>query len=130
MTQTTQLATARLTPAQAYDLHIQKVRRNAAIERQRVEVQADLARVQALYTEGAGRKEPVVVKPQFTEAKGYTVVKLPGGLEASKAAEKGARTRRERSTRVLDMTPEAVAKREARRARRAARKARKAAAAN
>jgi hypothetical protein len=125
-----ELTLAKLTSAEAYKRHIQTVRRNAAIERQRVEVQADLARLQALYTEGAGRKEPVVDKPQFTEAKGYTVVKLPGGLEASKAAEKGARTRRERSTRVLDMSPEAVQKREARRARRAARKARKAATAN
>ncbi len=120
----------KLTPAQAYDLHVQTVRRNAAIERQRQEIQADIARVQALYTEGAGRREPVVAKPQYKEAAAYTVTRLPGGLDASVAAEKGARTRRERQGRVLDMSPEAVAKREARRARRAARKARKAAAAN
>jgi hypothetical protein len=123
-----ELTLAKLTPAEAYKRHIETVRRNAAIERQRVEIQADIARVQALYTDGAGRKEPVVTKPQYKEAAAYTVVKLPGGLDASVAAEKGARTRRERSTRVLDMSPEAVAKREARRARRAARKARKAAA--
>ncbi len=122
-----ELTLAKLTPAEAYKRHIETVRRNAAIERQRLEVQADIARVQALYTEGAGRKEPVVAKPQFTEAKAYTVTRLPGGLEASKAAEKGAATRRGRN---LDMSPEAVAKREKRRARRAARKARQAAAAN
>jgi hypothetical protein len=123
-----ELTLAKLTPAEAYKRHIQTVRRNAAIERQRVEVQADLARLQALYTEGAGRKEPVVVKPQYKEAAAYTITRLAGGLEASKAAEKGARTRRERSTRVLDMSPEAVEKREKRRARRQARKQRQAAA--
>jgi hypothetical protein len=125
----TQTATARLTPAEAYNEHIKRVRLQAAIDRRTAESRADTQRVLDLYTNGAPRKEPVVVKPQFTEAKAYEVVKLPGGLEASKAAEKGARTRRERTTRVLDMSPEAVAKREARRARRAARKARQAAAA-
>ena len=125
----TQTATARLTPAEAYNEHIKRVRLQAAIDRRTAESRADTQRVLDLYTNGAPRKEPVVVKPQFTEAAAYTVTRLPGGLEASKAAEKGARTRRERTTRVLDMSPEAVAKREARRARRAARKARKAAAA-
>ena len=120
-----EMTLTKLTPAEAYKRHIETVRRNAAIERQRVEVQADIARVQALYTEGAGRKEPVVAKPQFTEAKAYTVTHLAGGLNASMAAEKGAATRRGRN---LDMSPEAVAKREKRRARRAARKARQAAA--
>jgi hypothetical protein len=122
-----ELTLAKLTPAEAYKRHIETVRRNAAIERQRVEIQADIARVQALYTDGAGRKEPVVAKPQYKEAAAYTVTRLPGGLEASKAAEKGAATRRGRN---LDMSPEAVAKREKRRARRAARKARQAAAVN
>ncbi len=120
-----ELTLAKLTPAEAYKRHIETVRRNAAIERQRVEIQADIARVQALYTDGAGRKEPVVAKPQYKEAAAYTVVKLPGGLEASKAAEKGAATRRGRN---LDMSPEAVEKREKRRARRQARKQRQAAA--
>ena len=123
MAQTTP-ATARLTVAEAYNRHIQTVRRNAAIERQRVEVQADIARVQALYTEGAGRKEAPKVKPQYTEATTYVTTKLPGGAKASLAAEKAAVTRRKR---VLDESPEAVAKREKRRARRAARKARQAA---
>jgi hypothetical protein len=123
-----ELTLAKLTPAEAYKRHIETVRRNAAIERQRVEIQADIARVQALYADGAGRKEPVVAKPQYKEASSYTVTKLPGGLEASKAAEKGARTRRERQGRVLDMSPEAVEKREKRRARRQARKQRQAAA--
>ena len=122
MTQTTP-ATARLTVAEAYNRHIQTVRRNAAIERQRVEVQADIARVQALYAEGAPRKAPVEVKPQFKEAATFTVTTLPGGLKASKAAEKGAVTRRKRE---LDMSPEAVAKREKRRERRAQRKLRQA----
>jgi hypothetical protein len=125
----TQTATARLTPAEAYNEHIKRVRLQAAIDRRTAESRADTQRVLDLYTNGAPRKEPVVVKPQYQEAAAYTVTHLPGGLEASKAAEKGARTRRERATRVLDMSPEAVAKREARRARRAARKARQAAAA-
>ena len=124
MPQTTP-STARLTVAEAYNRHIQTVRRNAAIERQRVEVQADIARVQALYTEGAGRKEAPKVKPQYTEATTYVTTKLPGGAKASLAAEKAAVTRRKR---VLDESPEAVAKREKRRARRADRKARQAAA--
>jgi hypothetical protein len=127
MTQTTvNPATAKLTVAEVYKRHIATVRRNAAIERQRVEVQADIARVQALYTEGAGRKAPVVVKPQFTEASAYVTTKLPGGAAASKAATKAAATRRKRE---LDMSPEAVAKREKRRARRQARKERQAQAA-
>ena len=123
MTQTTP-ATARLTVAEAYNRHIQTVRRNAAIERQRVEVQADIARVQALYTEGAGRKEAPKVKPQYTEATTYVTTKLPGGAKASLAAEKAAVTRRKR---VLDESPEAEARRARRRERRAERKARQAA---
>jgi hypothetical protein len=125
MDQTTQLATARLTSAEAYKRHIQTVRRNAAIERQRIEVRADIERVQALYAEGAPRKAPVEVAPQFTETSTYTVTHLAGGLKASVAADKAAVTRRKR---VLDNSPEAEAKREKRRARRAARKARQAAA--
>jgi hypothetical protein len=116
---------ARLSPAEAYKLHLQSVRRNAAIERQRQDYKADVARIQALYAEGAPRKAPAVVAPQFTEAGAYTVTRLPGGLKASAAADKAAATRRKR---VLDESPEAVAKREKRRARRAARKARQAAA--
>ena len=81
-------ATARLTPAEAYKLHIATVRRNAAIERQR---------------------------PAVKEPEAYTVTRLPGGAKASK--------------RQLDMSPEAVAKREKRRAQRAARKAKREAAA-
>jgi hypothetical protein len=122
---TTQPATARLTSAEVYKRHIQTVRRNAAIERQRAEVQADISRVQALYQEGSKRRLQAPVEPSFKEATAYTVTQLPGGVKASKAAEKAAVTRRKR---VLDMSPEAVAKREKRRARRAARKARQAAA--
>jgi hypothetical protein len=125
MAQTTQPATARLTPAETYNQYIKRVRRNAAIERQRVEVRADIERVQALYAEGAPRKAPVAVVPQFTETATYTVTHLAGGLKASVAADKAAVTRRKR---VLDNSPEAEAKREKRRARRAARKARQAAA--
>jgi len=124
MSQTNQ-ATARLTTAQAYNLHIQKVRRDAAVERQRQDYQADIARIQALYAEGAPRKAPVEVKPQFTQAATYTVTQLAGGLAASVAADKAKVTRR---SRALDQSPEAVQKREQRRARRAARKARQAAA--
>jgi hypothetical protein len=117
---TTELSTARLTAAQAYNLHIQKVRRDAAVERQRQDYQADIARVQALYAEGASRKAPTVVKPQFKQAATYTVTQLPGGAKASAAAEKAAATRR---SRAKDTSPEAEARRAKRRARRAARKA-------
>ncbi len=119
---------AKLTPAQAYNEHIKRVRLQAAIDRRTAESRADTQRVLDLYTHGAGRKAPVEAKPQYKEAAAYTVVKLPGGLEASKAAEKGARTRRERSTRVLDMSPEAVERRERRRARRQDRRQRQQAA--
>jgi hypothetical protein len=120
-----EMTLTKLTPAEAYNEHIKRVRIQATIDRRTAESRADTQRVLDLYTNGAPRKEPVVVKPPYTEAAAYTVTHLPGGLEASKAAEKGARTRRERTTRVLDMSPEAVAKREARRARRAARRQRK-----
>jgi hypothetical protein len=121
----TKLATARLTAAETYKRHIQTVRRQAAIDRRTAEAQADIARVQALYAEGAPRKAPVEVKPQFKEAATYTVTQLHGGLKASLAADKASVTRR---SRALDQSPEAVQKREQRRARRAARKARQAAA--
>ena len=124
MTQTTP-ATARLTVAEAYKRHIQTVRRNAAIERQRVEVQGDISRVQALYTEGSLKRQQAAPAPTYKEAATYVTTKLPGGAKASIAAEKAAVTRRKR---VLDESPEAVAKREKRRARRAARKLRQAAA--
>jgi len=106
---------ARLTPAEVYKLHIQKVRRNAAIERQAKEIQADVARVQALYTEGSTRKAAPAPAPQFTEATSYTVTRLPGGAALSG---------RKRSAASADAATEA--KRERRRARRAARKARQA----
>ncbi len=129
MTQTTNPATQKLTASEAYNEHIKTVRRNAAIERQRQDYQADIKRVLALYAEGSTKRLQSTPVQTFTEAKAYAVVKLPGGLDASVAAEKGARTRRERQGRVLDMSPEAVAKREKRRARRQARKERQAAAA-
>ena len=129
MAQTTNPTTQKLTASEAYNLHVKKTRIQATIDRRTAESRADTQRVLDLYTNGAPRKEPVVVKPQYTEAAAYTVTHLPGGLEASKAAEKGARTRRERTTRVLDMSPEAVQRRERRRARRQARKQRQAAAA-
>jgi hypothetical protein len=121
----TELATARLTAAEVYKRHIQTVRRQAAIDRRTAEAQAYIARIQALYAEGSGRKAPVEVKPQFKEAATYTVTQLHGGLKASLAADKASATRR---SRALDQSPEAVAKRDQRRARRAARKARQAAA--
>jgi hypothetical protein len=124
MEKTTQ-ATARLTASETYARHAAQVRRNAAIERQRVEVRADIERLQALYTQGAPRKAPVAVAPQFKEAAAFTTTHLPGGLKASAAADRAASTRRARS---LDMSEEAVAKREKRRQRRLARKARQAAA--
>ncbi len=124
----TQMTLTKLTAAETYKLHLQKVRRQNAIDRMTAEVQADIKRVQALYTEGSTKRLQPAPEPTFKEATQYTVTHLPGGAKASVAAEKGARTRRERQGRVLDMSPEAVAKREARRVRRAARKARKAAA--
>jgi hypothetical protein len=113
----TQLATARLTPAQAYALDAQRVRRDAAIERQRLDYQADLARVQALYANGVGRKAKPVVEPTFTEATTFTVKQLAGGAALS------GRKRRP-VTPAADLDATAEAKRERRRARRLARKAR------
>ena len=107
----------RLTPAEVYKLHVQKVRRNAAIERQAKEIQADVARVQALYTEGSTRKAAPAPEPAFTEATTYKVTRLPGG--ASLSGRKGRAPK--------DTSPEAEAKRARRRERRAARKARQAA---
>jgi hypothetical protein len=124
----TQMTLTKLTAAETYKLHLQKVRRQNAIDRMTAEVQADIKRIQALYAEGSTKRLQPAPEPTFKEAATFTTTRLPGGAEASVAAEKGARTRRERQGRVLDMSPEAVAKREARRARRAARKARKAAA--
>jgi len=125
MAQNTVNPAARLTVQQAYALHVERTRRNAAIERQRVEVQADIARVQELYTEGSLKRQQAAPAPTYKEAATYVTTRLPGGAKASLAAEKAAVTRRKRE---LDMSPEAVAKREKRRERRAARKARQAAA--
>ena len=123
MTQTTP-ATARLTVAEAYKRHIKTVRRNAAIERQRVEVQADVQRLQDLYANGSLKRKQEAPAPTYKEADTYVTTKLPGGAKASLAAEKAAVTRRKR---VLDESPEAEARRARRRERRAARKARQAA---
>ena len=118
--------TAKLSPAAAYAKQKWEDRRQAALDRiNDPAIQAEVKRVQELYAQGAPRKAPVEVKPQFKQATTFTVTRLAGGAKASKAAEKAAATRRGRP---LDMSPEAVAKREKRRARRAARKARKAAA--
>jgi hypothetical protein len=113
----TQLATTRLAPAQAYALDAQRVRRAAAIERQRLDYQADIARIQDLYANGSLRKATPAVAPAFTEATSYTVTRLAGGAALSG---------RKRSVASGDEATEA--KRARRRARRAARKARQAAA--
>ena len=118
-------ATARLTASETYARHAAQVRRNAAIERQRVEVRAEIDRVQALYAEGSTKRLQPTPAPAFTTAARFTVERLAGGLASSVAADKAAVTRR---ARVQDTSPEAEAKREKRRARRAARKARQAAA--
>ena len=124
MEKTTQ-ATARLTSAQAYALHAQKVRRDAAVERQRAEIQADIARLNDLYANGSLKRPGAKPEPQFKEAARFTVERLAGGLASSVAADRAASTRRKR---VLDESPEAIEKREKRRQRRLARKARQAAA--
>jgi hypothetical protein len=124
MEKTTQ-ATARLTASETYARHAAQVRRNAAIERQRVEIQADIARLNDLYANGSLKRPGAKPEPQFKEATRFTVERLAGGLASSVAADKAAVTRR---ARVQDTSPEAEAKREKRRARRAARKARQAAA--
>lgn len=118
-------AVARLTAAQVYDLHNQKIRRDAAVERQRQEIQGDMARLADLYANGSLKRKQAAPEPQFKEAVARTVTRLAGGLAASVAADKAKATRR---ARVLDDSPEAVAKREQRRTRRAARKLRQAAA--
>jgi hypothetical protein len=124
MEKTTQV-TVRLTPAQAYALHAAQVRRNAAIERQRVEIRADIVRLQALYADGSLCRRKTPVAPAFVEATRFTTERLAGGLKASVAADKAAVTRRKRQ---MDMSPEAEARRAKRREQRAARKARREAA--
>jgi hypothetical protein len=124
MSQTTvNPATSRLTTAEAYRRHAQQVRRNAAVERQRVEVQADLARLQELYANGSLKRKQAAPAPLFKEAATRTATRLPGGLAASVAADRAAAARRGRS---LDTSEESVAKRERRRQRRLARKQRQA----
>jgi hypothetical protein len=118
-------ATARLTPAEAYNRQAAHDRRTAAIERQRVEIQADIARLNDLYANGSLTRPGAKPKPQFKEATRFTVERLAGGLDASVAADKAAVTRR---TRAKDTSPEAEEKRARRRARRLARKQRQAAA--
>lgn len=118
-------STARLTASETYALHATQVRRNAAIERQRVEIRADIERVQALYVSGSTRRLKTPVAPAFAEATRFTTERLAGGLKASVAADKAAVTRRKRQ---MDMSPEAEARRAKRREQRAARKARREAA--
>ena len=126
MAQTTQVnpATDKLSVAQAYANHIARVRRQAAIDRHTAESRAETQRVLDLYENGSLKRKQPEPEPAFKPASTYVTTRLPGGAKASLAAEKAAVTRRKR---VLDESPEAVAKREKRRARRAARKARQAA---
>jgi hypothetical protein len=112
----------RLTPAEAYKLNLEKVRRQAAIDRRTTEAQAYLQQVQELYTQGSPRKTPVEVKPQFAEATTFTVKQLAGGAALS------GRKRRP-ATPAADLDAAAEAKRQKRRERRAARRQQKAAAA-
>ncbi len=91
-------------------------RRNEAIARQAAEVQADIARVQALYDAPVAKPVAPAPAPTFTEATEYTVTRLPGG--ASKAR---------RGRQPKDTSAEAELKRARRRQRRAERKARQAA---
>jgi hypothetical protein len=109
----------RLTPAEAYKLNLEKVRRQAAIDRRTTEAQAYLQQVQELYTQGSPRKTPVEVKPQFAEATTFTVKQLAGGAALS--------GRKRRPVASGDEATEA--KRERRRARRLARRQRQTAAA-
>jgi hypothetical protein len=111
----TQLATARLTSAQTYALHAQKVRRDAAIERQRQDIQADLNRLADLYKNGSLKRAQPAPAPAFNSATSYTVTKLAGGAALSGRKGRSAK----------DTSPEAEAKRERRRARRAARRQQK-----
>jgi len=89
----------KLTPAEVYKLHLRQVRRQNAIERMTAEVQADIARVQALYAEGSTKRLQPAPELTFKEATQFTTTRLPGGAKASVSAEKGARTRRERQGR-------------------------------
>jgi hypothetical protein len=70
----------KLTTAEAYALQVKKDRRAAALDR--------------------NYGEAVVVKtteaPTFTPATTFTVTRLAGGMKARVAAEKAAKTRRER----------------------------------
>ena len=85
----------KLTPAQAYAAQVKADRRQAALERiQDPIIQAEVQRISELYVSGGLNKKAKPQEPQFKEATTFTVTRLPGGVKASKAAEKAAATRR------------------------------------
>jgi len=86
----------KLSPAEAYQRHLQSERRNAAIERQRADYQEDIARLLELYANGSLRRPGTKPERKVKEATSYTTTRLAGGLESSLAADKAAKTRRDR----------------------------------
>ncbi len=94
----------KLTTAQAYAAQAKADRRAAALDRQDPAIQADEARVRAVYT-GAnalttadGRRRVAKDGSNNENKRGPVakVTRLPGGLKASLASEKAARTARAR----------------------------------
>ena len=95
----------KLTPAQAYAAQAKADRRAAALDRQDPAVRANEARIRDLYTDAAalavttdGRRRLAKDGSNNENKRGPVakVTRLPGGLKASLASEKGARTARAR----------------------------------
>ena len=95
----------KLTTAQAYAAQAKADRRAAALDRQDPAIQADEARVRDIYTDAAalaltadGRRRVAKDGSNNENKRGPVakVTRLPGGLKASLASEKGARTARAR----------------------------------
>jgi hypothetical protein len=88
------MKTKKLTAAEAYAKQVKADRKADALARiQDPVIQAEAQRIHDLYIGSPVRKaEPQ--KPEFKEATSFTLIRLPGGAKASKAAEKAAVTRR------------------------------------
>ena len=88
---------AKITAAEAYAAQVKADRRAAAAERRAPEVAAYDARVKRMYqgpTDTQVRRQPQ--RTEVVEGRTYKVTRLAGGLKASLAAEKAARTMRAR----------------------------------
>lgn len=88
---------AKITTAQAYKNQVKVDRRAAAAERRAPGVAAYDARVKEMYRGGTEQQhQKKAPETQVVDGRTYKVTRLAGGLKASLAAEKAARTMRAR----------------------------------